>query len=158
LATVGRVRFPSMVEGYAIHRERLEHSADQMDPRITERLIAGSGMSGADYYDVLQFRNDLIERARKITRHYDAIIMPTLAVTAPPIEEFLTDDKALHDPYIIVIRNASIANLLDRCALTIPCHQPNDAPVGFTLMGENMADKNILAIGQSVEKLLSPNL
>lgn len=158
LAAVGRVRFPSMVEGYAIHRERLENSLDQMDPRISTRLLAGGQMSGPDYYDVLRFRESLMERAGRITSRYDAVIMPTVPVIAPPISQFLGSDEALRDPFIIVIRNASIANLLGRCALSIPCHEPGAAPVGFMLMGEAMADKRLLGIGLSVERVLSPNV
>ena len=156
LASVGRVRFPSMVEGYAIPRERLENSIDQMDPRIAERLRGGGEMSGPDYYDVLRFRLDLMERATRVTSRFDAIIMPTLPVIAPPIEQFKGADDRLRDPHIIVIRNASIANLLDRCALTIPCHDAGEAPVGFMLMGETMTDKRLIGIGLSVESLISP--
>jgi aspartyl-tRNA(Asn)/glutamyl-tRNA(Gln) amidotransferase subunit A len=158
LANVGRVRFPSQVEGYAIHRDRLENSYDQMDPRIAERLMGGTQMSGADYYDVLRFREDLIERAAKVTRNYDAIVSPTIPVIAPPISQFEGSDEALRDPFIIVIRNASIANLLERCALTIPCHAAGEAPVGFMLMGETMRDHRLAAIGLSVDQLLNPNI
>ena len=157
LAAVGRVRFPSMVEGYAIHRERLANALNRMDPRITDRLLAGGEMSGPDYYDVLRFRENLMKRAARITSRYDAMIMPTLPVIAPPISRFQGSDAALRDPHIIVIRNASIANLLGRCALTIPCHEPGEAPVGFMLMGESMADKHLLGTGISVENVLSPN-
>ena len=158
LSTVGQIRFPSMVEGYAIHRDRLENMLDQMDPRISNRLLAGGQMSGPDYYDVLQFKQSLTERAGRITANYDAIIMPTIPVIAPPIARFKGSDEAERDPHIIVIRNTSIGNLLDRCSLSIPCHDAGAAPVGFMLMGENMADKRLLAIGLSVDRLLSPNL
>jgi len=80
--------------------------------------------------------------------------MPTLPITAPPIANFLENEESRRDPHIIVIRNASIANLLDRCALTVPCHEPDTAPVGFTLMGEHMADRRLMAIGMSVEKII----
>ncbi len=158
LSTVGQVRFPSMVEGYAIHRDRLENMLDQMDPRISTRLLAGGQMSGSDYYDVLQFKQSLTERAGRITANYDAIIMPTIPVIAPPIDRFKGSDEAERDPFIIVIRNTSIGNLLDRCSLSIPCHDAGAAPVGFMLTCENMADKRMLAIGLSVDRLLSPNL
>ena len=158
LADVGRVRFPSMAEGYAIHRERLETMGDQMDPRIAERLAAGNQMSGADYYDVLRYREDLMARTANVTAGFDAIVMPTIAVTAPPIEQFLGSPEAERDPFIIVIRNTAIANLLDRCALTIPCHAAGEAPVGFMLMGEKMNDIRLIGIGLSVEQLLSPNV
>ena len=158
LASVGRVRFPSQVEGYAIHRDRLEHSIDQMDPRIADRLMVGAQVSGADYYDVLRTRDVLMARSAEVTRNYDAIAMPTLPVTAPPIAQFQGTDEALRDPFIIVIRNASIANLLERCALTVPCHKDGEAPVGFMLMGETMRDHRLMAIGLSVDALLNPNI
>ena len=55
-----------------------------------------------------------------------------------------------------MIRNPGIANFLDRCALSIPCHAPGEAPVGFSLMGEHGRDRRLLAIGQRVERLLDP--
>ena len=78
--------------------------------------------------------------------------------TTAPIVRFKGSDAAERDPHIIVIRNTSIGNLLDRCSLTVPCHDAGAAPVGFMLMGENMADKRLLGIGLSVDRLLSPNL
>ncbi len=156
LATVGRVRFPSMVEGYAIHRDRLENALELMDPRISDRLMAGGQISGPDYYDILRYRDDLIARTEPITARFDAVIMPTLPITAPPIEDFLESDARRRDPHIIVIRNASIANLLERCALTVPCHEPGEAPVGFMLMGEHMADRRLMAMGMSVEGVVRP--
>jgi len=158
LASVGRVRFPSQVEGYAIHQDRLAHSIDQLDPRIADRLMGGSQVSGAEYYDVLRTREDLMVRSAKVTRNFDAIAMPTIPVTAPPIAQFQGSDEALRDPFIIVIRNASIANLLGRCALTVPCHEDGEAPVGFMLMGETMHDHRLMAIGLSVDALLNPNI
>lgn len=158
LASVGRIRFPSMVEGFAIHRERLEHSRDRMDPRIADRLAAGGELSGPDYYDILRYRLDLIARTARVTSRFDAIAMPTLAIVAPPISDFEGSDEKLRDSHIIIIRNTAIANLLDRCSLTVPCHETGTAPVGFMLMGENMADKRLIGIGLSVERLLSPNL
>lgn len=158
LAHMGRARSPSMVEAYAIHRERLADMADMMDPRISQRLFAGGDLSGADYYDILRFREDLIGQANRVTAPFDAVVMPTLPIIAPPIADFMGSDERLRDPHIIIIRNTVIANMLDRCALSIPCHEAGTAPVGFTLMGENMADKRILGIGLSVEKILSPNV
>ena len=43
IAAAGRTRFPSMVEGYSIHKERVATAANDMDPRIVGRLLAGQG-------------------------------------------------------------------------------------------------------------------
>jgi aspartyl-tRNA(Asn)/glutamyl-tRNA(Gln) amidotransferase subunit A len=46
-------------------------------------------------------------------------------------------------------------NLMDRCALTIPCHRPGEAPVGLMVIGETMGDHAILAIGRGIEAALA---
>ena len=53
-----------------------------------------------------------------------------------------------------MIRNNGLANFFDRCALTIPCHVPGEAPVGLMLFGETMADWRLLSIGKAVEAAL----
>jgi len=41
------------------------------------------------------------------------------------------------------LRNTMIANVLDRCAISIPCHRNGDAPVGLMLVGEHGADHQL---------------
>jgi aspartyl-tRNA(Asn)/glutamyl-tRNA(Gln) amidotransferase subunit A len=156
LAAMARTRFPSMVEGYSIHRERLAHAAGDIDPRIVGRMKAGSAIPAYEYYEGMQFLKDVRVRAARVTSRYDALAFPTIAVTAPEIARFTETEEGRNDFFVIVIRNASIANLLERCALSVPCHEKGAAPVGLTLMGERMADKKILAIGRAVEKIVSP--
>jgi aspartyl-tRNA(Asn)/glutamyl-tRNA(Gln) amidotransferase subunit A len=156
LAQLARTRFPSMVEGYSIHRERLAHSAADMDPRIVGRMKAGGAIPAYEYYEGLQFLQDVRKRVSRTSSRYDALAFPTIAVTAPEIARFTETEEGRTDFFVVVIRNASIANLLERCALSVPCHEKGAAPVGLTLMGERMADKKILAIGRAVEKIVSP--
>jgi aspartyl-tRNA(Asn)/glutamyl-tRNA(Gln) amidotransferase subunit A len=53
-----------------------------------------------------------------------------------------------------MLRNPGIANFLDRCAITIPCHAPGAAPVGLMLMGEHNADRTLLALARGIEACL----
>ena len=156
LAALARTRFPSMVEGYSIHRERLANAAADMDPRIVGRMQAGAKIPGYEYYEGMRFLDDVRKRAGRVTSRYDALVFPTVAVTAPAISRFTDTEEGRNDFFVILIRNASVANLLERCALSVPCHEAGTAPVGLTLMGERMADKRILAIGRSVEAAVSP--
>lgn len=155
IAAINRARPISVMESYAIHRERLERHADRYDPRVSGRILGGAKVSATDYYDVLRFREDLLPRAARLTGAYDAVIMPTTPVIAPPIADFVGSDERLRDPHAILIRNTNNANFLDRCALTVPCHETGTPPVGFMLMGERMADRRLLAIGIAVEKTLA---
>ena len=79
--------------------------------------------------------------------------MPTVALTAPPIAA-LADDREYGRINLAILRNPSVVNFLDRCALTLPCQRPGEAPVGFSLMGEHLGDRRLIAIGLACEAVL----
>jgi aspartyl-tRNA(Asn)/glutamyl-tRNA(Gln) amidotransferase subunit A len=144
----------AVTEGYWWHRELLVARGDFYDPRIARRLRAGAAVSAADYITFCRGRADVSARAAAVTAQFDAVIMPTTHIVAPPIASVEHDGAAWLATNLTLIRNPGIANFMDRCALTIPCHRPGEAPVGFTLMGETMSDRALLAIGQEVETAL----
>jgi aspartyl-tRNA(Asn)/glutamyl-tRNA(Gln) amidotransferase subunit A len=63
----------------------------------------------------------------------------------------LREDEAYYRLNGLVIRNAAIANLLDRCAISLPCHAAGEAPVGFMMMGGRDADRALLALATHLE-------
>ena len=52
---------------------------------------------------------------------------------------------------MLLLRNTSVANFLDRCSVSLPIHRRGEAPVGLMLTGECMADKALLAVAAGVE-------
>jgi len=54
-----------------------------------------------------------------------------------------------------MLRNPSLINFLDGCALSIPCHRPGEAPVGLMLAAAGGADQRLLALGLALEAALS---
>src|SRR6185369_16934070 len=109
----------------------------------------GADMSAADYIELLGKRADLQKRVAAVTSNYDAAIMPTCAITAPTLDEVSTPE-GFTKKNMLLLRNTTVGNFLDRCAISLPCHHPGELPVGFSLMGEAMADKRILAMARSV--------
>ncbi len=57
---------------------------------------------------------------------------------------------------MLLLRNASIVNFLDGCALSIPCHAEGEAPVGLMLAGPRMGDAALLSMGLAVEQVVAP--
>ena len=143
----------SQMEGYARYGAWLAENPDAYDPHIRARLAVGANATAKDYIDLLHARASIIERSAKATANFDAVVMPTVQFVAPTIAEVSTEEgfKRIVPQ---AIRNPSIANLLDRCALTTPCHQPGELPVGLSLMGEHGSDRRLLAMGLSVEAAL----
>jgi aspartyl-tRNA(Asn)/glutamyl-tRNA(Gln) amidotransferase subunit A len=144
----------TQMEGYARYGKLLSENPDSYDPNIRARFAVGANASAKDYIDLLQARADIIERSANATRNFDAVIMPTLQFVAPTIAEVSTEE-GFKRVVPQAIRNPSISNLLDRCAITTPCHQQGELPVGLSLMGEHSADRRLLAMVLSVEMVLS---
>ena len=57
---------------------------------------------------------------------------------------------------LLVLRNTMVANVLDRCAISIPCHCHGDAPVGLMLVADHGADRRLFQIAAAVEQIVSP--
>ncbi len=136
-------------EAYAWHQKLLARRGKDYDPIIHPRILRGREMSAADYIDLLAARADLAKRVAAMTSNYDAIIMPTCAIVAPTLDEVSTPD-GFTKKNMLLLRNTTVGNFLDRCAISLPCHAAGELPVGFMLMGETMADKRVLAMARSV--------
>ncbi|HEX7006264.1 MAG TPA: amidase [Alphaproteobacteria bacterium] len=141
-------------EAYAIHRKALADSEARYDPRVSARIKRGASQDSADYIDLLSARRDLIARAAAISAPFDALVMPTVPVVAPALEPLEKDDALYAKTNALVLRNPSAFNFLDRCALSLPCHAPGEAPVGLMLVGEHGGDRRLLSVGLAVEAAL----
>jgi aspartyl-tRNA(Asn)/glutamyl-tRNA(Gln) amidotransferase subunit A len=106
-------------EAYAWHRRLIEQKASQYDPRVLARIMRGKEQDAAHYIELTDLRADLIRRVAAVSRHYDALVMPTVPIVAPPLAALAADD-AFRTVNILMLRNTSIANALDRCAISIP--------------------------------------
>ena len=82
--------------------------------------------------------------------------MPTCAIAAPTLDEVSTPDGFTRKN-MLLLRNTTVGNFLDRCSISLPCHAPGELPVGFMLMGEAMADKRLLAMARSVAPVVRAN-
>ncbi len=141
-------------EAFAWHRPFLERQGEQYDPWIKSRLDMGRAQTAADYLDTLKARTDLIRCMAKRTAGFDAVIMPTTAIVAPRVADMAERDASTRSN-LALARNTTVVNFLDRCAVSIPCHRPGEAPVGLMLAGEHGGDRRLLAVAEAVELALT---
>lgn len=149
----GKGGFPA-VEALVFHRDLIVAKRADYDPRVLVRLLRGNEQSDADYRALQRARADLIGRVRGSIANFDAVVMPTVPIVAPLLSEVATDE-AYGRLNLLLLRNPTVANFLDRCAVSIPCHRSGDAPVGLGLMGEHGGDRRLLAIAQAIETIVS---
>ncbi|WP_241025610.1 amidase, partial [Burkholderia sp. Ac-20384] len=168
-AIVTEVRFPALdrlpdvnrfgfspIEAYAWHRPLLAKHRDQYDPRVLTRILKGEPATAADYLDLLAARTAMLdEAAHTVWSRFDALVAPTVPVVPPRIAELETDDAAFTRTNALILRNPSAFNFLDACALSLPCHPRDAAPVGLMLAAAPHRDDALLAIGQAVEAVLN---
>ena len=146
----------SAPEYYAWHRDLITDRSDRYDPRILRLILRGREMSAADYLDLFKLRRSMIERASPKIEPLDALIMPTVSIVAPRIEE-LDDDSEFFRINTALLQNTRIANFLNWCAISIPCSGKEEMPVGLMLVGASGKDRDLFAIAGAVEALVSPS-
>lgn len=141
-------------EAWAWHRDLIARAGQRYDPRVVSRIMRGKDMSAADYLDLLDAREAWVAAVDHRIAGYDALIMPTTPIVAPAVAD-LAADEAYYAANGLILRNPTLINFLDGCALSLPCHAAGTAPVGLMIAASNGADRRVLAIGLAVEELLA---
>jgi aspartyl-tRNA(Asn)/glutamyl-tRNA(Gln) amidotransferase subunit A len=143
----------SSAEAFTHHRALLASDVSRYDPRVSVRILRGREQDAADYIDLHNRRAAFIRRVARRVGHFDAVLMPTTPITAPTLAQVGPDDAYVRINGLM-LRNPSIVNFLDGCAISIPCHEPGSAPVGLTLFGLRNTDRQLLSIAATVEQSL----
>ena len=142
-------------EAWGHHRELVNSHYEQYDPRVASRMKRGEDQNVADYLELLRTRERWIYAVESQLASYDAVLMPTVPVIAPKIDDLVVSDDAYFAANGLILRNATLINFLDGCALSLPCHNTDDAPVGLMLAAPAMHDHHLLNVGASIEAVLN---
>jgi aspartyl-tRNA(Asn)/glutamyl-tRNA(Gln) amidotransferase subunit A len=140
-------------ESYAWHRYLIVSHGDVYDPRVHVRILRGEGISAADYIDILNARRSFIARTEARIAPYDALVLPTTA-NAPPRIADLADDKAFATQNLRALRNCTLINMLDGCAISLPAHREGEMPVGLMLAAAGGSDRRIFELAAGMENIV----
>jgi aspartyl-tRNA(Asn)/glutamyl-tRNA(Gln) amidotransferase subunit A len=133
----------SAAESYAWHRELLESNGADYDPRVRIRIQRGATQSAADYIELLAARRNFIAAVERRAARFDALVFPTTPVVAPRIATLQSDEEFFRIN-ALVLRNPSVINFLDGCAISIPNHQDGEPPTGLMLACGGGRDHQVL--------------
>jgi len=154
LATLNAAGGFAAAESWAWHRQRLAVRGEHYDPRVALRIRRGEAISAADYIDLLAARQRWIAQVEAAAAGFDALLAPTVPLLPPPIAPLVADDARFFSVNALLLRNPSVVNFLDGCAISLPCHTPGDWPVGLMLFAPAMADDRLLAAAAFAEAVL----
>lgn len=155
----------SAPESYAWHRELLQRTGEHYDPRVRTRIEKGATLMAWEYIDLLNARQQWIARMAAATDGYDALLSPTVPVVAPLLADVAPADgasaaqDAARDAEFfrvnsLLLRNTSVVNLFDGCALSLPCHVQGELPVGLMVWHGALRDDTVLNVSLQIEQTL----
>jgi Asp-tRNA(Asn)/Glu-tRNA(Gln) amidotransferase A subunit family amidase len=151
----------SAAESFAWHRHLLAKAGERYDPRVRARIERGAGMKAFEYIDLIDARRDWIASVVDSLQGFDAVVSPTLPIVAPPIAQVAPGaerDAEFFRVNTLLLRNTSVVNMLDGCAISIPCHAPGELPVGLMIWQSAMHDDTVLNIARQAEAALARTL
>lgn len=155
LAHINRKGGLVCAEAYSVHRHELAGHLAQYDPRVSSRILRGKDIDCADYIELHQERHRWISAVEARLASYDALLIPTVPVIAPTIASLEASDDAYFAANGLILRNPTLINFLDGCALSLPCHREGEPPVGLMVAAPAFSDDRVLDVGRSIESMLA---
>ncbi len=131
-------------EAYTLHREAIEDPAQPIGEAFRERVRAATRLDIGGYAQALRLMGQRRRVFAEWFRPFDALLLPTVAVPAVPIEEI---DE--HGPVPAFLTRP--ANYLGLCALAMPAGLHEGLPLGVQIIGKAFAERTILEIGKAYE-------
>jgi Asp-tRNA(Asn)/Glu-tRNA(Gln) amidotransferase A subunit family amidase len=131
-------------EAAVVHRDLLAGPrADLLGAPVRERLETGAAITAAAHDDALAAAADIETHVRAVLADLDAVIGPTVPITAPTIDAARTDAGLARR----LVADTRLANLTGTPAITIPLdHRP--LPAGLQITART--DAHTLAVAGAV--------
>ncbi|MDP9927831.1 amidase [Variovorax paradoxus] len=145
-------------EAWLHHQPVLAAHTAAYDPRVRIRVEGGAAISERTHLDLQLGRAKWAAHIGTAMADCAALIMPTTPMVAPALAPLEACDELYHATNLRAMRNAKLFNLLEGCAVSIPCHVSHTAPVGLMIGAGGMADHQVLSIALAVESLLARHL
>src|SRR5690606_2925753 len=105
------------VEAHALYEKDLEKLESVGDPRVLRRIRFAETLTADEIEEAYTQRSEVVRTFGRMLEGFDALIAPTLAAQAPTIKEA---EEAFDRINAVMLRNCSLINLADGCALTMP--------------------------------------
>ena len=132
-------------ESYALHRAWIERDDIPFDEDVRARVRSGKAVSAADYAELITERTHLCRQVDELLRDFDALLVPTIPMPAIPLTEVDQSQAPMS-------RLTRPINLLDQCALALPCgFTKNGLPISIQVVGRSYDEARVLRIGWAYE-------
>jgi len=127
----------------------------RMDPKVVALMEAGQAMGAVAFKQLETLRTQQWLELARVFANCDALLCPTMARPAPPVEmsdnDFTSEDAAGR---YLGLDMTSLFNNVSQCpALSVPSGVTGDGlPTGLQIVGRRFADLTVLDIGAALER------
>ena len=140
-------------EGCAENRDLLDQHFDDLDPVIAPRMLTGRTLSAPDYILLLRRYAELQASVCETLRDVDALIVPTTMAPAWTVEKIDASPAGYLDYNTRVHRNTGIGNILNLCAVSVPCgFTAQGLPIGLQIYAKAFCEDMALRVAYAYEQ------
>jgi aspartyl-tRNA(Asn)/glutamyl-tRNA(Gln) amidotransferase subunit A len=145
-----------LADAAAYHAVSLQERPHAYTENVRIRLEMGRHVLAEDYVRALRGRDVLTQEVEAALAGVDALILPALAIEAPPIGAAMVQVKGGQE----LVRNAMLRctqpfNLSGHPAVSVPCGTtPANLPVGLQIVGHRGRTSELLSVARAIEHAL----
>ena len=145
-------------EGAAWHASFLDSRAADYTPMVRARFESGRSIPAVKYLEGLEFCRRLRADVDALLDGADALILPTMPITAPLLgSDEVTIDPAIGDKTAVraaMLKHTQPFNMTGHPAMSLPVASAG-LPVGMQLVGHTGRTGRLLAIAAACEKIVT---
>jgi aspartyl-tRNA(Asn)/glutamyl-tRNA(Gln) amidotransferase subunit A len=132
-------------EAFSLHRKYIEDRNQAIGDAVRERVLGAGKLAPGEYAEALRVMSERRRAFQDWFRSFDALLLPTVAVPAPPLDEI--EEQAPIPAYL-----TRPANYLGLCALAMPAGLHEGLPLSVQIVGKPFAERVILGIGKAYQE------
>jgi aspartyl-tRNA(Asn)/glutamyl-tRNA(Gln) amidotransferase subunit A len=139
------------------HAAALEKMPERYTPPVRMRLEMARYVLAEDYTRALEGREVLRREVDAALSGYDALLLPTVPIPAPPIGASTIDIDGTKEPVRnAMLRLTQLFNITGHPAISLPCGKTSAGlPCGLQLVGTRGQTDQLLHVAAGVERALS---
>jgi aspartyl-tRNA(Asn)/glutamyl-tRNA(Gln) amidotransferase subunit A len=142
-----------LAEASAYHRAWFRSRPEAYSEETRRNLMLGEQLPAADYVQAQRARTVLQRQATDVLAGIDALVTPTLQITAPRIAQTTVEvGGKLREINPVFIRLCDPFNVTGQPAISVPCgFDANGLPIGLHIAGAPFAEDTVLRVAAAYE-------
>jgi aspartyl-tRNA(Asn)/glutamyl-tRNA(Gln) amidotransferase subunit A len=140
-------------EALAVNGRWLDEHFDALDPVVAHRMKGGRQLSATDYFAVLRQWAALRAGVRRSLADVDALLVPATMIPPRPLAGIDRSPETYADANLGYLRNTALGNILDLCAVTLPCgFTRGGLPIGLMVYAKPFDEATALRVAWAYER------